>query len=330
VTSTAAGAGSVAVTGATGFIGSRLCDLLVARGVATRAIVRATTSRPGVEQMVAPLTDVPALIQALAGVQSLIHLAGRAHVLRESSGDPATAFREVNVDGTRRLVEAAAAAGVRRVIFLSSIGAVATTAAQPIDDNTPPAPDTPYGQSKLGAEAVVRATCERSGLGYVILRPPMVFGPGMKGNPLRLFRLVDRGIPVPVGSVRNLRSTMFADNLAAGIVAALELPTSARDTFVVGDSPAESSAELTRQIANALGRPARLLPVPHAVMRGAGRLGDLLARVVPWPLTSDAVDRLFGSLAVDYSRFSRVTGYSPPVSRGDAMRLTAAWYRGAR
>jgi nucleoside-diphosphate-sugar epimerase len=298
--------------------------------VPTRAIVRRPAAHPAVEQVIAPLTDVAALAHALSGMQTLVHLAGRAHVVRESSVDPAAAFREANVDATRRLVEAAAAAGVVRLIFLSSIGAVATTAARPIDDTTPPAPDTPYGESKLEAEAVVRTECERRGMGYIILRPPMVFGPGMKGNPLRLFRLVERGIPVPIGSVRNLRSTMFVDNLSAAIVSALALPSGTRDTFIVGDSEARSSADLVREIARALGRPVRLLPVPHAVMRGAGRLGDVLARVVPFPLTSDAVERLFGSLTVDHSRFSAVTGYSPPVTRGEALGLTAAWFRVTR
>jgi nucleoside-diphosphate-sugar epimerase len=323
--------GTVAVTGATGFIGSRLCDLLVSHGVATRAIVRVPASpRPGIAPAVAAFTDAPALARALAGARTLVHLAGRAHVLREPAGDPAAAFREVNVEGTQRLVDAAIVAGVRRVIFLSSIGAVATTAAQPVDDATPPAPDTPYGRSKLEAEAVVRASCEQAGLDYVILRPPMVFGPGMKGNPLRLFRLVARGIPVPVGSARNQRSTMYVDNLASAIMSVLALPTGARETFAVGDSPPESTAQLVREIAEALGRPVRLLSVPRSVMLGAGRLGDAISRVMRIPLTSDAIQRLFGSLAVDHTRFVEVTGYSPLVSRADAMRLTAAWFRGAR
>jgi nucleoside-diphosphate-sugar epimerase len=323
--------GTVAVTGATGFIGSRLCHLLSSRGITTRAIVRGPASpRPGVEQVIAPLDGATRLARALAGVRTVVHLAGRAHVLRESAADPAAAFREVNVEGTRRLVEAAAAAGVARVILLSSIAAVATTARERVTDATPPAPDTAYGRSKLEAEAVVRATCEGDGLGYVILRAPMVFGPGMKGNPLRLFRLVDRGVPVPVGSARNERSTMYVDNLAAAVASTLDLPTETRETFVVGDSPPVSSADLVREIARALGRPVRLLPIPYVVMRGAGRVGDALARVVPFSLTSDAVERLFGSLAVDHSRFARATGYVPPQSRSEAMLLTAAWYRRTR
>ena len=323
--------GIVAVTGATGFIGAHLCDALVAHGGTTRAVVRvAAPAIPGVEQVVAPLTDTPALTRALAGAHTLIHLAGRAHVLREPPGGPSVAFRDVNVEGTRRLLEAAAGAGVARVIVLSSIGAVATTAHHRIGDDTPPAPDTPYGRSKLEAESVVRSSCERAGMGYLILRPPMVYGPRMKGNPLRLFRLVDRGVPLPLGAVRNQRSTMYVDNLVAAILRGLALPDATRDTFVVGDSAPRSSAELVREIAHALGAPVRLIGIPPAVMRGAGRVGDLLGRIIPFPLTSSAVDRLYGSLAVDHSRFSEVTGFSPPVARNDAMAITAAWFRGAR
>jgi nucleoside-diphosphate-sugar epimerase len=235
-----------------------------------------------------------------------------------------------NVELTRTLLGAAAAAGITRVLFLSSIGAVATTSASDVTDATLPAPDAPYGRSKLAAEAIVRETCERTGLGYVVLRPPMVFGPGMKGNPLRLFRAIAAGMPLPVGMAKNRRSMMYVDNLIAAIMSALALPALTRDTFVVGDSAPVSSAELAREIGAALGRPARLLPVPRWMMQSAGSVGDMIDRVVPFPLTSTAVDRLFGSLAVDHSRFARVAGYAPPVDRREAMQRSADWLRQVR
>jgi nucleoside-diphosphate-sugar epimerase len=177
---------------------------------------------------------------------------------------------------------------------------------------------------------VVRNVCEQEALSYVILRPPMVYGPGMKGNPLRLFRAVDHGMPLPVAGATNRRSMMYVDNLVAAIVASLRLPLGTRQTFVVGDSEPVSTAALVREIAEALDRPAWLVPVPRWLMRAAAGVGDALNRVVPFPLTSTAVERLFGSLAVDYSRFARSAGYSPPIERTEAMRRSAAWLRQAR
>ena len=273
--------------------------------------------------------DSSAFASALRDMHTLVHLAGRAHVMREPDGNAAARFHDANVELTRRAVQGATVAGVSRVIFLSSIGAVATTAQADVTDATTASPDTPYGRSKLDAEVLVRTVCEQEGLSYVILRPPMVYGPGMKGNPLRLFRAIDRGIPLPVAGATNRRSMMYVDNLVAAIVAALRLPLGTRQTFVVGDSEAVSTTALVHEIAGVLKRPTRLVPIPLGVMRAAGAVGDAIDRVVPFSLTSTAVDRLFGSLAVDASRFAQVARYVPPVNRHDAMQRTAEWFRQA-
>lgn len=319
----------VVVTGASGFIGRRLLEAFAMHGVQTRALVRAPSSvveGPGRSVFVTGLDDRVALRSALRGAEVLVHLAGRAHVVREGKEDPAIEFRRVNVDGTRTLLDTALDAGVSRIVHMSSIGAVATSSEDSIDDGTRSAPDSIYGRSKLESETVVREMCEKSGAEYVILRPPMVFGPGMKGNPLRLFHLVASGVPLPLGLVRNRRSLIYVDNLVCAIEDALALRAGVRETYVLGDGPPMSSAALVREVAHALHVPARLLPVPPSLMRIAGAAGDLFARVVPFPLTSDAVERLFGSLPVDYSRFAIDAHYSPPIPRAEAMRRTAHWF----
>jgi nucleoside-diphosphate-sugar epimerase len=321
----------IAVTGASGFIGAHLCAALGEQGISTRAVMRrrdALAPRQGLERTVASLDDRAALRDAFHGVSTLIHLGGRAHVLRETLEDPSAEFRRVNVDGTRLVIESAIESGVARIIAMSSIAAVATSSKTVITDDTPPAPDTLYGRSKLDAESVVRELAESAGIDYIILRPPMVYGPGMKGNPLRLFEAVRRGVPLPLGSVRNRRSMIYVGNLVHAIRCVLTLPEGVKETYVVGDSEPVSSAELVREIARAMALPPRLVSVPLAVMQAGGRIGDVLNRLVSSPLTSNVVERLFGSLSVEYSRMVRATGYTPIVSRADAMHLTAAWYLG--
>ena len=180
--------------------------------------------------------------------------------------------------------------------------------------------------SKLEAEALIRDVAERHSLHATILRLPLLYGPKMKGNMLSLFRLVDRGVPLPLGLVRNRRSMAFVGNVAAAVLAALRSPTAAPRTFFVSDGRDLSTPELVRLIAQALGRRARLLPVPPLLFRAAGRVGDLISGLRPVPLTSSAVDRLLGSLAVDASAITRAIGFRPPYSVEDGLRITAEWY----
>ncbi len=320
---------TVAVTGAAGFIGRHLCARLRAAGHPVRALVRRPVGGWGEgvdERIVADLADRDALARAAAGCDAVVHLAGRAHVLRETAADPGAAFHRANVDGTASALAAARAAGARRFVLLSSAAAVGPADAGCVDDATPARPASPYGASKLAAEELVRGAA--GGTLGTILRPPMVYGPGMKGNPLRLFRLLDRGLPLPLGAVRNRRSTLYVGNLVDAVAAALAAPGAA-GTFAVTDGEALSTPDFVRRAARALGRPARLVPVPPAALRALGAAGDRLARLMPAPVTSATFDSLVGSLVLDDRALRAATGWAPRHTVDDALRHTAAWYRGA-
>ena len=317
----------VLVTGATGFLGGHVCTALLERGVAVRGLVRRAGPLlpPGIDAVTAgDLADRAALRAALQGVEGVIHLAARVHQPTVPGDD--AAFRAVNVDGTRTLLEEAIAAGVRDFVFASSVKAVGERSDGPWDESTPPVPLDAYGRTKLEAETTVRGLAERHGLHAPVLRLPLVYGPGMKGNALRLFRLVDRGLPIPLGAVRNRRSLLFTGNLTAALFSTLESP-SGSDTFFVADGETPSTPELVTAIARALGRPLRLVPIPVGVLRLVGGAGDLAARVLPLPRASEAVDRLVGSLEVDSARLVRCTGFVRPYTMAEGLRITAEWYR---
>lgn len=320
----------VLVTGATGFLGRQLCEALRARGIPVRGLVRDPSARlgHGVEPVHAPdLLDRGAVRRAVAGADAVVHLAARVHVMRDAAADPLAEFRRVNVEGTRTLLEEAVAAGVRSFVFVSSVKAVGEAGTVPWDETTPPRPVDPYGISKLEAETLVRATAERAGLHAPILRLPLVYGPGVKGNMLQLFRLVDRGVPLPFGAVPNRRSLVYSGNVAAAVLAVLDAPAAASETFFVSDGRDLTTPELIREVGRALGVAPRLLRVPPGLLRAAARAGDVVSRVAPFPLTSAALQRLTGSLSLDTSRIGRVTGYRPPYSVEEGLRATADWYR---
>jgi UDP-N-acetyl-alpha-D-quinovosamine dehydrogenase len=315
---------TVLVTGAGGFLGSHVCAALVERRVAVRALVRRPDAplAPGAFPVMGDLEDSASLRRAVAGVAGVIHLAAHVH---GSSADP-EAIGRVNVDATVALLEAAAAAGVRDFLFASSVKAVGESNEAPWTEAATPAPADPYGRSKLEAEGLVREAAARHGLHAPILRLPLVYGPGMKANALRLFQLVDRGVPLPFGSMHNRRSLLFTGNMLAALIATIESPEGS-DTFFVSDDEDLSTPRLVTAVARALGRPARLVPVPVGLLRAAGLAGDLVSRLVPFPLTTAAVERLAGSLAVDCSRLKRLTSYAPLYSVAEAMTMTARWYR---
>jgi len=316
------------VTGASGFVGSWLCRALGDAGVEVRGIGRRGNGprTPGVTYHRADLLDAAALRPALAGADTLVHLAARVHVLRESARDPLSEFRRVNVDGTRTLLEEALHAGATRFVFTSTVKAVGAASADAMTEATPPRPVDPYGVSKLEAEELIRGVAERRPLQATILRLPLLYGPGMKGNMLGLFRLVARGVPLPLGLVRNRRSMAFVGNVAAAVLAVLRSSATSSKTFFVSDGRDLSTPELVRLMGRALGRQARLVPVPSFLFRAAGRAGDLISGLRPVPLTSAAVDRLLGSLTVDSSALTRVAGFRPPYSVEEGLRLTAEWY----
>jgi nucleoside-diphosphate-sugar epimerase len=318
---------TVLVTGANGFLGRHVCAALVARRIAVRGLVRQAGACLPAGSVAVPargLDDLAAIRAALRGVDGVIHLAARVH--QPATPDATAAFRAVNVEGTRILLREAISAGARDFVFVSSVKAVGEESETPWTESTPASPTDAYGITKLEAEAVVRSLANREEVHAPILRLPLVYGPEMKANALRLFQLVDRGVPLPLGSVRNRRSLLFTGNLMAALFATLE-SLAGSDTFFVSDAQDLSTPELVTAIARALGRQTRLVPIPVGLLRAAGRAGDVVARAWPFPLTTAAIDRLVGSLTVDSSKLARLTGYSPPYSVAEGIRITAAWYR---
>lgn len=308
---------TILVTGSTGFIGRPLCRALLDAGAKIRGSSRQGGTHPvtGVERVqVGDPLDREALRAVTAGADAVVHLAARVHVMRETAADPLAEFRRANVEATRVLGEEAAAAGVRHFVLASTVKAVGEGNTAPWTEDTPPQPVDPYGRSKLEAEQVMRDLAGRLGVDVTVLRFPLVYGPEVKGNMLRLFALVDRGVPLPFGAVRNRRSMLYVGNLVAAVRSALEPPAEGCRTFFVTDGRDLSLPELLRLIGAALGRPTRLLPVPPGLLR-------LL-------LPSAAAERLIGSLAVDGSRLGRATGYRPPFTVEEGLRATAEWYRG--
>lgn len=325
-----AGASRIVVTGASGFIGRHLTESLHASGYGVVGITRGPAQVPvtGVETVFArDIMDGEAIRRALSGATTVIHLAARVHAEPEGPADPESECRRTNVDGTRLLMESAIAAGVREFVFISSVKAVASESDTILTADTPPQPSDAYGQSKLEAERVVRTLAIRHGIHAPILRLPLVYGPGIKANMLRLFTAVDRGIPLPLGGVKNRRSFAHVGNVVAAIEAALAAPSAAHETFYVSDGRDLSTPELMRVIAKSLARKARLLPVPTSIVRGAGRVGDLLSRIAPVHLTSDTVAAVLGSLFVDISHLREMTGFRAPMTVDDGMAQTAEWYK---
>jgi nucleoside-diphosphate-sugar epimerase len=316
----------VLVTGGSGFVGSVLCSSLFAQGYAVRAAVRSAgsmLSADGLDVMavdeVGTQTDWSA---ALQDVDCVIHCAARAHVMHETDADALAAYRAVNVEGTRRLAEQAAAVGARRLVYLSSIkvnGESTDGLPRPFGArNDEVNPEDPYGVSKWEAEQALWAVSAQTGLDVVVVRPPLVYGPGVKGNLLRLLRWVARGVPLPLGAVHNQRSLVGLSNLVDLLLRCAEHPAAAGQTFLASDGRDLSTPQLIRLMAEGMNRSARLLPVPVALLRAGG---SLLGK-------RGEIDRLVGSLQVDSSYTQAQLGWTPPVSVEDGVREMARWYAG--
>ncbi len=318
----------VLVTGATGFIGPALVEALVRRGHQVRvALRRDTAPLPGIEYTMTgtlgPATDWrPALI----GVSAVVHLAARAHVMnseRMDGPDGALArFRAVNAAGTRQLAEAAAAAGVRRFVLLSSAKAMAEASppGRALSEADEARPLDAYGISKREGEIALAEVAAASAMAAVIVRAPLVYGPGVKGNFLRLLRLVDRRLPLPFGAVANRRSLIARANLASALTLCLEHEAAAGRIFLVADEEDLSTPELIRRLGRALGRTPFLLPAAPGLLRGAARLFGRAAEIA----------RLTGDLALDSSAIRAQLGWTPPLNVDQALSETAAWYRGCQ
>lgn len=249
---------------------------------------------------------------ALAGVEVIVHLAARVHVMHDTEADPLTAFRAVNVEGTLNLARQAAAAGVKRFVFISSVkvNGESTLSGRAFTEIDVPNPQDAYGQSKHEAEQGLRQLAADTGMEVVIIRPPLVYGPGVKANFAALMRAVQRGWPLPLGAVHNRRSLVALDNLVDFIVTCVTHPQAANQTFLVSDGQDLSTTELVRGMAQAAGVPAHLLLVPvWALQAGATLLGK-----------GDAVQRLCGNLQVDIAKARLLLGWVPPVSVEEGLR----------
>jgi nucleoside-diphosphate-sugar epimerase len=307
------------VTGASGFVGRRVVHAIHNAGGEVRTLSRtaafpATAGERLDSTIVGPVHSEMPWVDAHA----VVHLAARVHVLDDPAADPLRAYREVNVDGTLRLARAAVAAGVRRFVFVSSVKVNGeATEDRPFTDSSPPHPVDPYGISKWEAEQGLRAIEAASDMEVVILRPPLVYGPGVKANFRRLLAAVDRGVPFPFGTVQNRRSLIFVGNLADAIVRAVQHPRAAGKTFLISDGPAVSSADLVRAVGHALDRSPRLLPLPPGLISFAGRI-----------LRREAVvQRLLSSLEIDDSRIRKQLEWTPPFTLEQGLAETAAWWR---
>lgn len=299
---------TILVTGASGLVGRRLCQRLTQDGERVRGAVRfaGSTGTFFQQQPVGPIDQGTDWCQALQAVESVVHCAGRVHVLNESEADPLAAFRAVNVEGTMNLARQSAAAGVKRFVFISSVkvNGESTEPGAAFTEIDHPNPHDAYGQSKHEAEQGLREIAIDTGMEVVIIRPPLVYGPGVKANFAALMRVVQRGWPLPLGAVRNQRSLVALDNLVDFIVTCLRHPLAANQTFLVSDGQDLSTAALVRGMAHAAGVPARVFVLPIGVLQ---TLGAMLGK-------KDAMQRLCGNLQVDISKACNMLGWMPPFS----------------
>jgi len=309
---------AILVTGANGFIGRALCEALVASGRNVRRAVRAAgpDDRNAIDVGdIGPGTDWGA---ALEGVGGVVHLAARTHVLRETAADPLAEYRRINAAATERLARAAAARRVRRLVFVSSVKVNGEhTETRPFTENDAPRPEDAYGKSKWEAEQALARIAAETGLQSVVLRPPLVYGPGVKGNFLRLMAWVARGRPLPLGTVANRRSLIYVGNLVDAIVKAVEEPQAPGETFLVADSQDVSTPDLVRGLAAALGVKPHLVSFPLAPLQLAAALAG----------QGTGFSSLTGSLQVDSSRIRRDLDWRPRFTFAQGLAETARWYR---
>ena len=367
----------ILITGPDGFVGSAVCSELLDDGLSVRGAYWKAMESPVKRESLSVNGEAPSVnggslnvnsggdrsfattepivvgdinastdwSRALVEIDAVVHLAARVHIMDDTAEDPLAAFREVNVEGTRRLAESAAKAGVKRFVFISSIKVngeatdflatkrhkkareenlnndhLSTIIPQSFSERDKPAPEDAYGQSKHEAEQVLREIDAETGMEVVILRPPLLYGPGVKANFLKLIEIVDKGIPLPLGGICNKRSLLGLSNFADLISKCVTDPRAAGQTFAVCDGEDVSSAELVRRIAKALGKKPRLLPVPEGLMKLAGRLTGKSAQV----------QRLCSSLQIDSSHVRKTLDWTPPLTMEEELSRTAKFFRGQK
>lgn len=310
----------VLVTGASGFVGSALVAALRRKDhFARRALRVRPDAQDGTESAAVGNVDGQTdWRDALRDIDVVIHLAARVHVMRETAGDPLAEFLEVNLHGTENLARQAARAGVKRLVYVSSIKVNGeSTAGQPFSESDKPNPQGPYATSKRQAEQALQRIARETGLEVVILRPPLIYGPGVKGNFIKLLAAIDKGIPLPLAGARNLRSLIYVENLVDALIACATHPAAAGQTYLVSDGEDVSTAMLVEKIAKALGCNSRSFYFPPTLLRA---VAALLGR-------AEQIDRLFGSLRVNDEKIRNELAWTPPYNLEQGLCATADWYR---
>ncbi len=324
------------VTGSTGFVGQALCLRLLSHGFEVRAATR--TNKPLVEKLfnsdvlknqnnglvreevvVGSINGNTDWTAALKGIDIVIHLAARVHVMNENSSEPLTEFRQVNTAGTEHLARSAAASGVKRFVYVSSIkvNGEETIGGHLYSEFNAASPQDSYALSKWEAEQALHRVASETGMEIVIIRPPLVYGAGVKGNFAQMLKVLSRGIPLPLASITNARSLIYLGNFVDALLRCATHPAAAGKTYLVSDGKDISTPELLRQLGAAMGHQARLLPFPPAFLMLAGRL---LGR-------SGQINRLLGSLQIDSSKIRDELEWQPPYTPQEGLQATAAWYR---
>jgi len=312
------------VTGANGFVGHSLCAELSQRGYSVRGAMRSENVVCACLEraVVGQIDGKTNWTTALAGIGAVIHLAARVHVMHDSSADPLAEFRKVNVAGTEYMARRAAESGVKRFVYVSSIkvNGEATDGVRKFTELDAPDPQDPYGVSKYEAEQALHRVAAETGLEVVIVRPPLVYGARVKGNFAHMLKVLARSIPLPLASVNNRRSLIYVGNLVDTLILCATHPKAAGQTYLVSDGEDISTPDLLRQLGDAMGHPARLLPCPQALLTLAGRLTG----------KADQVERLLGSLQIDSGKIRRELGWTPPHTLDQGLRATAVGFRGRR
>lgn len=305
----------ILVTGANGFVGGALCAELIKQGFTVSAAVRGKNSVTSCTPIVVGnINGATNWTEALSGVDVVIHLAARVHVMHEVEADPLTEFRQVNVQGTLNLASQAVKAGVKRFIFVSSIkvNGEQTPFGQPFTALDTPNPQDAYGISKYEAEQALLALAKETGLEVVIIRPPLIYGAGVKANFASMMRAVQRGIPLPFGAIDNKRSLVYVGNLVSLMIKCIDHPAAVNRVFLVSDDHDVSTTELLQACAVALGVKPKLIPVPQKLIEMAATLIGKKA----------LAQRLCGNLQVDIKHTRRLLGWEPPYAVADGLKAT--------
>ncbi len=304
----------ILVTGASGFVGKSLTVQLLRQRHSVRVAVRSSIGGAKAAVVVGDIDGDTDWAEALRDIDVVIHLVARVHVMTERSVNPLAEFRKVNVEGTQRLAESAARLGVKRFVYVSSVKVNGEQTTLPYTELNEPNSQDAYGTSKWEAEQVLQKISTETKMEVVIARPPLVYGAGVKGNFAQMIKVLHKGIPLPLASVKNLRSLIYVENLVDALILCATHPAAVGQTYLVSDGQDISTPDLLRKLSNAMGKPAKLLPCSPIFMRFTGRLFG----------KSNQVDRLLDSLQVDSSKIRRELDWKPPFTLDEGLQATVS------